>query len=198
MLRVHCVRLFYNMSDPGMEDMLCEVESVRRFAGLRMDALPDETTILKFRHLLERLALGEGLKAVIDGHLESRGLSLREGTVVDASIVAAPSSTKNRDGKRDPEMHQTQRGRQWHFGMKMHVGTDAETGIAHSLAVTAANESDVANAHRLPHGGEARVWGDSGCRGVEKRGGNLGRGVEWRVATGPAARGELDPVVIPR
>ena len=128
MLRVHCVRLFYNMSDPGMEDMLCEVESVRRFAGLRMDALPDGTTILKFRHLLEEHALGEGLKAVIDGHLESRGLSLREGTVVDASIVAAPSSTKNRDGKRDPEMHQTRKGRQWHFGMKIHVGADAETG----------------------------------------------------------------------
>ena len=193
MLRVHCVQLFYNMSDPGMEDMLYEVESVRRFAGLRMDALPDETTILKFRHLLEEHALGEGLKAVIDGHLESRGLSLREGTVVDASIVAAPSSTKNRDGKRDPEMRQTQKGRQWHFGMKMHVGADAETGIAHSLAVTAANESDVANAHRLLHGGEARVWGDSGYRGVEKRDGNLGRGVEWRVAMGPAARGELDP-----
>ena len=192
MLRVHCVQLFYNMSDPGMEDMLYEVESVRRFAGLRLDALPDETTILKFRHLLEDHGLGEGLKAGIDRSLESRGLSLREGTVLDASIVDAPSSTKNRKGERDPEMRQTKKGNQWYFGMKMHVGSDAETGIAHSLAVTAANESDVAHAHRLLHGGEKRAWGDSGYQGVEKREENRGRGVDWQVAMRPGKRRLLD------
>ena len=192
MLRVHCVQLFYNMSDPGMEDMLYEVESVRRFAGLRMDALPDETTILKFRHLLEEHDLGEGLKAAIDRCLASRGLSLREGTVVDASIVEAPSSTKNRSGERDPEMRQTKKGNQWHFGMKMHVGSDAETGIAHSFVATGANESDVAHAHRLLHGGEKRAWGDSGYRGVEKREENRGRDVDWQVAMRPGKRRQLD------
>ena len=129
MLRVHCVQLFYNLSDPGMEDMLYEVEPVRRFAGLTLDALPDETTILKFRHLLEKYGLGERLMASINDCLASRGLTLREGTVVDASIVEAPSSTKNRAGKRDPEMHQTRKGKQWYFGMKMHVGSDAQTGV---------------------------------------------------------------------
>ncbi len=117
MLRVHCVQLCYNLSDPGMEDLLYEAESVRRFAGLRMsDALPDETTILNFRHLLERNELGKVLFEEINAHLESQGLRLREGTIVDASIIEAPSSTKNRSGERDPEMHQTKKGNQWHFG----------------------------------------------------------------------------------
>ena len=192
MLRVHCVQLFYNLSDPGMEDMLYEVEPVRRFAGLRLEALPDETTILKFRHLLEEHGLGEKLMATINASLATRGLTLREGTVVDASIVAAPSSTKNRSGSRDPEMRQTKKGNQWHFGMKMHVGSDAETGVAHSLATTAANESDVANAHRLLHGKEKRAWGDAGYQGVENRMENRGRGVEWRVAMRPSKRRQLD------
>ena len=133
-------------------------------------------TVLKFRHLLERHGLGEKLMAAINASLAARGLTLREGTVVDASIVAAPTSTKNRSGERDPEMHQTKKGNQWHFGMKMHVGSDAETGVAHSLAATAANESDVAHAHRLLHGGEKRAWGDSGYQGVEKCAENRGRG----------------------
>ena len=192
MLRVHCVQLFYNASDPGMEDMLYEVEPVRRFAGLKLEALPDETTILKFRHLLEKHGLGEKLLAAINASLEARGLTLREGTVVDASIVAAPTSTKNKAGERDPEMHQTKKGNQWHFGMKMHVGADAETGVAHSLAATAANESDVAHAHRLLHGREKRAWGDAGYQGVEKRPENRGRGVEWRVAMRPGRRRQLD------
>ena len=117
MLRIHCVQLFYNLSDPGMEDLLYEAESVRRFAGLSLaEALPDETTILNFRHLLERHELGKGLLDEINAHLESQGLRLREGTIVDASIIEAPSSTKNRAGERDPEMHQTKKGNQWHFG----------------------------------------------------------------------------------
>ena len=192
MLRVHCVQLFYNLSDPGMEDMLYEVESVRRFAGLGLPALPDETTILNFRHLLERHGLGEVLLSAINASLASRGLTLREGTVMDASLVEAPSSTKNRSGKRDPEMRQTKKGNQWHFGMKMHVGADAETGVSHSFAATSANESDVAHAHRLLHGGERRVRADAGYRGVEKREENQGRGVDWRVAMRPGLRRQLE------
>ena len=192
MLRVHCVQLFYNLSDPAMEDMLYEVESVRRFAGLGLPALPDETTILNFRHLLERHDLGEKLLSAVNASLASRGLRLREGTVVDASIVEAPSSTKNRSGERDPEMRQTKKGNQWHFGMKMHVGADAETGVSHSFAATSANESDVAHAHRLLHGGERRVWADAGYRGVEKREENRGRDVEWRVAMRPGLRRRLE------
>ena len=122
MLRIHCVQLFYNLSDPGMEDLLYEAESVRRFVGLSLsEALPDETTILNFRHLLERHGLGKGLFEEINAHLESQGLRLREGTIVDASIIEAPSSTKNRAGERDPEMHQTKKGNQWHFAVSSEI-----------------------------------------------------------------------------
>ena len=129
MLRTHCVQLFYNLSDPGMEDLLYESEPVGRFVGLRLsDPLLDETTILNFRHLLEKHNLGQGLLEEINAHLESRGLKLREGTIVDATTIEAPSSTKNRAGERDPEMHQTEKGTQWHFGMKAHIGVDAGDG----------------------------------------------------------------------
>ena len=194
MLRIHCVQLFYNLSDPGMEDLLYEAESVRRFAGLSLaEALPDETTILNFRHLLERPELGKGLLDEINAHLESQGLRLREGTIVDASIIEAPSSTKNRAGERDPEMHQTKKGNQWHFGMKAHIGVDSETGIVHSLSTTAANVHDVTEAHGLLHGGETQVWCDAGYQGVHKREENLGRGVEWQVAMRPGKRRKLEP-----
>ncbi len=146
MLRTHWVQLFYNLSDPGMEDLLyesgSESEPVRRFVGLRLSGpLPDETTILNFRHLLEKHNLGQGLLDEINAHLESEGLKLREGTIVegtivDATIIEAPSSTKNRAGERDPEMHQTRKGSQWHFGMKAHIGVDAYTGIVHSMSAT--------------------------------------------------------------
>ena len=128
MLRVHCVQLFYNLSDPGMEDLLYEyeVESVRRFIGVRLlGALPDETTILNFRHLLEKHGLGEKLFEEINAHLAALGHRLKTGTIVDASIITAPSSTKNRKGERDPEMRQTKKGNQWYFGMKAHIGVDA-------------------------------------------------------------------------
>ncbi len=194
MLRIHCVQLCYNLSDPGMEDLLYESESVRRFAGLRLsDALPDETTILNFRHLLEEHSLGQGLLEEINAHLESQGLKLREGTIVDATIIEAPSSTKNRAGERDPEMHQTKKGNQWHFGMKAHIGVDSETGIVHSMSATAANAHDVAEAHNLLHGGEKVVWGDAGYQGVHKREENLGLEVEWRVAMRPGRRRKLEP-----
>ena len=167
MLRVHCVQLFYNLSDPGMEDLLHEVESVRRFAGLRLSGpLPDETTILKFRHLLERHGLGEVLLGELNEHLASRGLRLREGTIVDASLIEAPSSSKNKAGRRDPEMHQTKKGNQWYFGMKAHIGVDARSGVVHGLCTTAANAGDVTAAHRLLHGAGRRVWRDAGYQGL--------------------------------
>ena len=194
MLRVHCVQLFYNLSDPGMEDLLYEAESVRRFVGLKLsEPLPDETTILHFRHLLEEHELGKGLFAEINRHLAAQGLRLQEGTIVDASIIKAPSSTKNRAGARDPEMHQAKKGNAWHSGMKVHIGVDAQTGVAHSMATTPANVNDVTEAHRLLHGGEVRAWGDAGYQGVHQRGEHRGLGVEWRVAMRPGRRRQLEP-----
>ena len=194
MLRIHCVQLFYNLSDPGVEDLLYEAESVRRLVGLKLAGdLPDETTILNFRHLLERHSLGEGLLQEINAHLESQGLRLREGTIVDASIIEAPSSTKNRAGERDPEMHQTKKGNQWHFGMKVHIGVDADTGLVHSMSTTAANAHDVTEAHDLLHGGEKVVWCDAGYQGVHQRAENLGREVDWQVAMRPGKRRKLEP-----
>ena len=193
MLRVHCVQLFYNLSDPGMEDLLYEVESVRRFVGLRLSGpLPDETTILNFRHLLEKHALGEGLFEEINAHLTSLGHRLKTGTIVDASIISAPSSTKNRTGERDPEMHQTKKGNQWYFGMKAHIGVDAQSGLAHSLQTTPANTSDVATAHALLHGGEERVWGDAGYQGAGKREENRDAALDWEVAMKAGKRRQLD------
>lgn len=163
MLRVHCLQLFYNLSDPAMEDALYEIESMRRFAGLRLsDRLPDETTILNFRHLLEKHGLGEKLFKEINRHLAAHGLMVREGSIVDATIIAAPSSTKNESGERDPEMHQTRKGNQWFFGMKMHIGVDDALGLIHSIATTSANEHDVTVTDKLLHGDEKRVWGDAG------------------------------------
>ena len=194
MLRTHCVQLFYNLSDPGMEDLLYESDPVRRFVGLKLSGpLPDETSILHFRHLLEKHKLGQGLLAEINAHLESQGLKLREGTIVDATIIEAPSSTKNRAGERDPEMHQTKKGRQWHFGMKAHIGVDSGTGIVHSMSATAANAYDVTEVHNLLHGGEMVVWGDAGYQGAGKREENLGLEVEWRVAMRPGSRRKLEP-----
>ena len=188
MLRVHCVQLFYNLSDPGMEDLLYEVESVRRFVGLRLTGpLPDETTILHFRHLLERHGLGEALFDEINAHLASMGHRLKTGTIMDASLIAAPSSTKNRKGERDPEMHH-----QWYFGMKVHIGVDAQSGLTHSLETTSANVSDVATAHVLLHGGETQVWGDAGYRGVGKRAENREAAVDWQVAMRAGQRRRLD------
>ena len=194
MLRIHCVQVCYNLSDPGMEDMLYEVEPVRRFVGLRLsEALPDETTILNFRRLLERRRLGEGLLAEINGHLARQGLRLRAGTVVDATIIAAPTSTKNRAGERDPEMRQVKKGNQYYFGMKVHIGADAETGVVHSFTTTSANVHDVTQAAALLHGGEQQVWGDAGYIGVQKRPEHQARAVVWQVALKPGQRRKLEP-----
>ena len=129
----------------------------------------------------------------INAHLDSQGLRLREGTIVDATIIEAPSSTKNQARERDPEMHQTKKGNQWHFGMKAHIGVDCGTGIVHSMTATAANVHDITEAHNLLHGGETVVWGDAGYQGVHKRKENLGLDVDWRVAMRPGKRRGLDP-----
>lgn len=150
MLRVHCMQLFYNLSDPAMEDALYEIESMRRFAGLRLSGpLPDETTILNFRRLLENNDLCEVIFQTINQHLAEQGFFLKEGTIVDASIIEALSSTKNKTGKRDPEMHQTKKGNQWYFGMKMHIGVDDVSGAIHSLETTAANVHDITQTDKL-------------------------------------------------
>ena len=154
---------------------------------------PTRPPFSTFGHLLERDGLGEGIFEEINAHLDSQGLRLREGTIVDASIIEAPSSTKNRAGERDPEMHQTKKGNQWYFGMKVHIGVDADTGLVHSMTTTAANTHDVTEAHRLLHGGETVVWGDAGYQGVGKREENLGREVDWQVAMRPGRRRKLEP-----
>ena len=192
MLRIHCVQLFYNMSDPGMEDMLYELESVRRFVGLSLaEPLPDETTILHFRHLLEKHELGGELLAEINRHLEAQGLRLQKGTIVDASIIEAPSSLKNGKRERDGEMKQTRKGRQWHFGMKAHIGVEAATGLVHSVAATGANVADVTQVGRLLHGREEQVHGDAGYQGVGKRPEPRERALDWQVAMKPGRRRQL-------
>lgn len=191
MLRIHCMQLFYNLSDPAMEDILYEVESMRRFAGITIDTVPDETTILNFRHLLEKHNLGKKLFKKINKHLEKRGLSFKEGTIVDATIINAPTSTKNKDGERDPEMHQTKKGNEWRFGMKMHIGVDDTLGVIHSIETTPANMHDITQATRLLNGNETHVWGDAGYQGIEKRSEAESVKVNWLIAERPGKRKKL-------
>ena len=194
MLRIHCVQLFYNLSDPAMEDALYDSVAVQRFVGLAArDPRPDETTILNFRHLLEQHDLGAALLAEVTQHLAARGVRLREGTIVDATIIDAPASTQNRTQQRDPEMHQVKKGNQWYFGMKAHIGVDAQTGLVHSVATTAANVADVTQVPQLLHGGETRVWGDAGYQGVARRPEHRGRAMDWQVALRPGQRRRLAP-----
>ena len=194
MLRVHCVQLFYNLSDPGMEDLLYEAESVRRFVGLKLtEPLPDETTILHFRHLLEKHQLGRGVFEEITPTWSRRDCGCGRGPSWTPASSRHRLPPRTRAGARDPEMHQTKKGNQWHFGMKAHIGVDSETGIVHSLSTTAANAHDVTEAHNLLHGGETQVWCDAGYQGVHKRDENLGREVEWQVAMHPGKRRKLDP-----
>lgn len=193
LLRIHCMQLFYNLSDPAMEDALYEIESMRRFAGLTLsDALPDESTILNFRHFLEQHKLGSLILDTINQHLASQGMMLREGTIVDATIINAPSSTKNKTGERDPEMHQTKKGNEWKFGMKMHIGVDEALGLVHSVATTAANVHDLTPADQLLHGEEKRVFADAGYQGIHKREEHANRNVDWYVAMRPGKRKVLD------
>jgi IS5 family transposase len=188
------MQLFYNLSDPGMEDALYEIESMRRFAGLRLsDRIPDETTILNFRRFLESRNRGQKVFEEINRYLGEHDLVVRGGSIVDASIINAPSSTKNAEKKRDPEMHQTKKGNQWHFGMKVHIGVDDELGLIHSVETTPANVHDLDVADKLLHGDERRVFGDAGYRGIEKREAHKDREVDWHIAERPGKRKELDP-----
>ncbi len=192
MLRVHLMQNWFGHSDPAMEEALYETTILRQFAGLSLERIPDETTILNFRRLLEKHELAAGILAVINGYLGDRGLSLRQGTIVDATLINAPSSTKNKEGKRDPEMHQTKKGQQYYFGMKAHIGVDAESGLVHSVVGTAANVADISQVDKLLHGEENMVGADAGYTGVEKRPEHDGRKVIWQVAARRSTYKKLD------
>ncbi len=186
MLRIHCIQQWYNLSDGAMEDALYEIASMRLFAKLSLDqAIPDRTTIMNFRHRLEQHQLARQLFESINQWLSDAGIMMTQGTLVDATIIEAPSSTKNKRQQRDPEMHQTKKGNQWHFGMKAHIGVDAKSGLTHSLATTAANEHDLNQAGNLLHGKEEFVFGDAGYQGAPKREELAGVKVEWAIAERP-------------
>jgi transposase, IS5 family len=161
MLRIYCLQHWFDLSDPAAEDAIYDSESMRRFVGVELgeDTVPDESTILRFRHLLEERELTKAIFAAIGALLEEKGLLLKQGTIVDATIIAAPSSTKNKSGKRDPEMRQTKKGNTWYFGMKVHVGTDKQ-GLVHSLLTTDAAQADVNQLPGLIHGDERELYGD--------------------------------------
>ncbi|MGP0175303.1 IS5 family transposase, partial [Pseudomonas sp. NCHU5208] len=182
MLRVHLMQNWFGYSDPAMEEALYETTILRQFAGLSLERIPDETTILNFRRLLEKNGLASGILGVINGYLGDRGLSLRQGTIVDATLIHAPTSTKNKKRERDPEMHQTKKGNQYYFGAKAHIGVDVESGLVHHVHVTAANVADVTQVDKLLHGEENMVAADAGYTGVEKREEHEGRQVIWQIA----------------
>ena len=170
MLRIHLMQNWFGLSDPGMEEALYEIVPMRQFAHLPLTgALPDETTVLNFRRLLETHALAPKLFEAVNAHLGAKGMLLKRGTIVDATIIHAPSSTKNADKARDPEMHQTKKGNQWYFGMKAHIGVDGDSGLVHTVTTTAANAADVSQVEHLLHGEERTVHGDAGYIGAHKR-----------------------------
>lgn len=190
MLRVHCLQQWFNLSDPGVEEALMDIDSMRRFAGISggTDRIPDETVVLNFRRLLEKHDLAAQLFAQINAVLADAGLIMGTGTIADATLIAAPPSTKNRDQARDPEMHQTKKGNQWHFGMKAHTGTDAGSGVVHTVVATAANVHDSTVLGELLHGGEDAVFADSAYQSKESAQMATAAGIEWKVCA-RAARG---------
>jgi len=184
MLRMYVAQQCFGLSDEGIEDAIYDSQAIRRFVGIdlaREDA-PDATTLLKFRRLLERNNLTHKIFTVINDHLAAQGLMLREGTIVDATLIAAAPSTKNRQKARDPEMHQAKKGNQYYFGMKAHIGVDAHSGLVHAVVGTAANVADVTQTDQLLHGEEREVFGDAGYQGVEKRPENRETVVKWHIA----------------
>ena len=190
MLRVYCLQQWYGLSDPGMEEALYDMESMRRFAGIELndEAVPDETSILHFRRLLETHELTEKIFAEVVEYLEEHKLLLRQGTIVDATIIAAPPSTRNAERKRDPEMSSTRKGNNWHFGMKAHIGVDAKRGLVHTVVVTTASEADINIMDDLLHGDEQVVYGDKGYASEEHRQALREKEVRWGVLA-KAARG---------
>ena len=186
MLRVYFLQQWYGLADEALEDALYDSQALQSFAriDLQAEGVPDATTLLKFRHLLETHDLCKGLFTAINADLTARGLLLREGTLVDATLIAAPSSTKNQAKQRDPEMHQTKKGNQWYFGMKAHIGADRDSKLVHTVVVTAANVADVTKTAELLHGEEKQVHADAGYTGVEKRPEIVAmeRKLDWQIA----------------
>ena len=196
MLRVHFLQQWYALSDPMAEEMLYDSDAMRRFAGIELgdDRIPDETTILNFRHLLERHGLTEAIFAEVNAYLADKGMTLRSGTLVDATIIDAPSSTKNETGARDPEMSSTKKGNDWYFGMKAHVGVDADSGVVHSLEVSTAKVHDSRVWDELLHGEETSVWADRGYVSAEREAAFTGQGKVWGVMRKAPRGGRLHPV----
>ena len=192
MLRMYCLQQWYGLADEALEDALYDSQALRDFVGIDLsrESVPDATTLLKLRRLLQDNDLTRTLLDEINAHLTEQGLLMRAGTIVDATIIAAPSSTKNEGKTRDPDMHQTKKGNQWFFGMKAHIGVDAESGIVHSVVATAANVGDITQAGALLHGEEEVAFGDAGYRGVNKR--EEAQGPRWHVAMQPGKRRKLE------
>lgn len=192
MLRIHFMQQWFGLSDPAMEEALFDVPMYREFAQLAdgLVRLPDESTILRFRHLLEKHGLAAQMFAAVNATLGAKGLMLKTGSVVDATLIAAPSSTKNSTGTRDPDMHQTKKGNNWYFGMKAHIAVDAHSGLVHHQVCTAANVHDLNVVDQLLHGKEKHVFADSGYRGIEKR--SRRKRVRWSIAMTPGKRKALD------
>jgi transposase, IS5 family len=192
MLRVHFMQQWFTLSDPAMEEAFFDVPVYREFA--RLDAhgrLPDESTILRFRHRLDKHKLAEQILATVNALLVSEGLLLKVGTAVDATLIAAPTSTKNAGKARDPEMHSSKKGNQWYFGMKAHIGVDADSGLVHTVKGTAGHAHDITESHSLLHGQEKVVFADAGYQGVDKRA-DAKPEVQWHVAMRPGKRKALD------
>ena len=192
MLRIHFMQQWFTLSDPGMEEAFFDTPLLREFARLDEFArLPDESTILRFRHRLEKHKLAEQILLTVNELLIQRGWLLKTGTVVDATLIAAPTSTKNKDKVRDPEMHSSKKGNQWYFGMKAHIGVDAESGLVHTVRGTSGHVSDIGEANALLHGQETVAFGDAGYQGIEKRP-DAKVDVTWHVAMRPGKRKALD------
>ncbi|MFZ1501268.1 MAG: IS5 family transposase [Giesbergeria sp.] len=192
MLRIHCMQQWFDLSDLGMEEAFFDTPVYREFAQLDAHGrLPDESTILRFRHRLERHKLAEQILATVNDLLAAQGLLLKAGTAVDATLIAAPSSTKNKNKARDPEMHSSKKGNQWYFGMKAHIGVDADSGLVHTVRGTSGNLSDVEEGNSLLHGQETDVYADAGYQGAEKRP-DAKKDVTWHVAMRPGKRKALD------
>ena len=196
MLRIYCLQQWYALSDPMAEESLYDSDAMRRFAGLELgdDRIPDETTILNFRHLLERHGLPEAIFAEVNAHLAENRIALRSGTLVDATIIDAPSSTKNKAGRRDPEMTSTKKGNDWYFGMKAQVGVDADSGIVHSLETSTAKVHDSRVWDELLHGRETSIWADKAYVSAEREEAFIGPGKFWGVMRKAPKGDDLHPI----
>ena len=194
MLRIHFLQQWFSLSDPAMEEAFFDTPLYREFAQLDAHGrLPDESTICRFRHRLEKHKLADGILTTVNDLLGAQGLMLKEGSAVDATLIAAPSSTKNKDKQRDPEMHSSKKGNQWYFGMKAHIGVDAASGLVHTVRGTSGHVGDVTEGNALLHGEETVVFADAGYQGAEKRP-DARPGVRWHVAMCPGNRRKLDKV----